>query len=160
MHTPIRFRKNTWFVIEGVNAKSGKPLVVWLARGSDNNTFRRLVAWDATINANNGVIGVHGSARNLFEDVAAFGTARKVFSNSWGGNDITCRRCWIRWEGSTFGSSIGATMTYNSTGAVFENVLVTWSGESMPQTYTIPTGGLAAGTPMANFEPYAPVGIP
>jgi hypothetical protein len=157
---PVSLSANSWWVFEGFNAKNGDAAaVVYYVNGSNDNIMRRVVAWDAAINANNNVIGVHRSVRNLFEDVAAFGTARKVFSNSYGGDDITCRRCWIRWEGSTFGSSIGATMAYNSTGATFENVLVTWSGESMPQTYTIPTGGLAAGTAMSNFQLYAPVGI-
>jgi hypothetical protein len=155
VHTPIRLRQNAWFVIEGVNAQSGKPLVVWLARGSDNNVFRRLVAWDATINENNSVIGVHGSVGNLFEDVAAFGTARKVFSNSQRGDNVTCRRCWFRWEGSIFGASVGVTMLYNSTGGIFEDMLVTWSGESMPQTYM----NVAPAVHMTNFEPHGPAGI-
>jgi hypothetical protein len=155
VHTPIRFRKNAWFAVEGINAKSGKPMVVWLD-GSDNNTFRRLVAWDATIDHNNAVIGVHRSSRgNLFEDVAAFGTARKVITNGYGGHDLTCRRCWFRWEGSIYGGSRTVSLAYNSTGGVFENVLATWSGESMPQTYQVVKSKIH----MTDFEPFRPAGI-
>jgi hypothetical protein len=154
---PVHFAGNSWWVLEGFNAKNGATAgVIYLSRGSSNNILRRVVAWDAHIDRNNAVV-LHqgGSSNNLFEDCAAFGTGRKVAGAGNGSIGNTYRRCWFRWEGSTWGSPIGVTMAYNSSDATFENVLVTWSGESMPESYT----NVSPRIPMRDFAPYAPAGI-
>ena len=133
---PVRFRNNSWWVIEGINVKNGTGEVIALQMGSNDNVFRRIVAWDAAIDGNTNVVGVHGSLRNLFEDVAMFGTARKIFSGSQGGNFLTCRRCWMRWEGSTHSVGGITTVSYNSEHYTCESCLLTYSGESMPESYT------------------------
>jgi hypothetical protein len=156
-HRPVYLKRNSWWVLEGFNAKNGAGAgVVHLTNGSSHNIFRRIVAWDAHIGKNNAVILHHGrSSHNTYEDCAAFGTARKIAGAGHGSVGNTYRRCWFRWEGSIYGSPLGVTMTYNSSGAILENVLVTWSGESMPQTYT----NFSPPMPMMNFDPYAPGGI-
>jgi hypothetical protein len=162
---PVSLNDNSWWVFEGFNAKNGANSstsctatsgtapnnVIHLTNGSNNNIFRRIVAWDACIAGNSLIIGMAAnSSNNLFEDVAAFGTARKIFQPHGGSNNNTCRRCWFRWEGSLAGSAMGAlgmTMFYKATGGTFENILVTWSGESMPETYTD-----GAGRAVTNFD--------
>ena len=53
---------------------------------SNHNVVRRVAAWDAADN-NTNIFGVHYAATyNLFEDVAGWGTARKIFSRSQGGD--------------------------------------------------------------------------
>ncbi len=71
-------------------------------RRSNNNVVRRVAAWDAADN-NTSIFGVHYGSYNLFEDVAGWGTARKIFSMSQGGDYTTIRRAWGRWERSTVG---------------------------------------------------------
>ena len=76
--------------------------------GSSYNVIRRVVAWDAGDN-NTEIFGAHvdfsGKAflHNLFEDVAGWGTARKIFQMSYRGDYTTIRRAWGRWERSTVG---------------------------------------------------------
>ena len=152
---PINLNANDWWVIEGFDVHSGTHSVIYNNTGSDNNVFRRIVAWDAAIDTNGAVIASHGLTNALFEDVAAFGAGRKIFSNSQAGNAVTCRRCWFRWEGSTFGASLGVTLFYKAYNAIYENVLVTWSGESMPETYTVANPN-TPGINKTNFEPYGP----
>jgi len=153
---PVMLNGNDWFVLEGFNAKNGTYAVINIASGSDYNIVRRVVAWDASIADNNNVIGIHGSVGNLFEDLAAFGTARKIFSQSQGGDSTTCRRCWIRWEGSTdLGPQAMSTM-YNSYDFLGENVLVTWSGESQPDGYDATSNGSRTGSHPTNGLPSAP----
>jgi hypothetical protein len=135
---PVRLSGNSWWVIEGINAKNGTTAVVAAVSGANDNIFRRIVGWDTDITTNSMIFVVNFSSRNVFEDVAGFGTARKIFQ-AFGNRavDNVCRRCWLRWEGNLFFNSpkITATTTYGAYGTVFENVLTTWSGESMPETY-------------------------
>jgi hypothetical protein len=154
---PVSFSENNWWVLEGFNAKHGAgDGVIRLTNGSSHNVLRRFVAWDTHMDKNTAIIQHYAnSSYNTYEDCAVFGVGRKTAGAGQGSTGNTYRRCWFRWEGSTFGSPLGVTMTYNSTGAVLENVLVTWSGESMPQTYT----NVSPAVSMKNFEPYAPGGI-
>jgi hypothetical protein len=165
LRRPVSLNDNSWWVFEGFNAKNGANSstsctatsgtapnnVIHLTNGSNNNIFRRIVAWDACIAGNSSVIGMAAnSSNNLFEDVAAFGTARKIFQPHGGSNNNICRRCWFRWEGNTAGNvmgQLGMTLYYLATGTIVEDMLVTWSGESMPQTYTD-----SGGTSWSNFE--------
>lgn len=135
---PVSLSRNSWFVLEGFNAARGDSKVMGIANQSNHNIVRRVVMWDARIDQNNNVFGYHGSAGPvLVEDSAFFGPARKVISNSQGGNNLTLRRVWVRWEGNTYGSPIGMTYIYKSYGARLENVIVTWSGSQMPFKYQL-----------------------
>jgi hypothetical protein len=155
--------KNSWWVIQGINAKNGGPTgtisVVRIQQGSNNNILRRIVAWDARIDTNGEVIGIHGANGILLEDVAAFGTGRKSFSGSQGGDSVTCRRCWGRWEGSTRqGPKMTFTLVYNSYNFVCENCVAFASGESMPESYELlkNDGSLS---PTTNFAVDQPFGL-
>jgi hypothetical protein len=152
---PVSLNRNSWWLFQGFNAKNGTLAVLYVNSGSDNNTFRRIVAWDTKIDQNSALVTAHGSINNVFEDVAGFGVARKMFSGSQGGHAIVCRRCWFRWEGNTWGSPLGVTIAYNNREAILENVLVNWSGESMPHSHTPANGG----APQTDYNPQAPVGL-
>ena len=136
---------NSW-VIQDINFRNsnGPALTV---RGS-NNVVRRVVGWDSLWNWNFHVFQTtgSGSTNNLWEDVAGFGTGRKIWSPSQSSvNTTICRRCWFRWEGSvTEGPKSPLTMVYTSMNTTCENCLSTWSGESMPTSYflTSNTNGL------------------
>jgi len=124
---------NSWWVIEGVNAKNSVRSVVSV-KGS-NNTIRRVVAWDAHFAKNEHVVIVHGASNTLLEDVAAFGGGRRPFSVQ-GASNVIFRRAWGSWGGSiTIGPKAAITMGYNSYNVICENCLMTWSAESMPQEY-------------------------
>jgi hypothetical protein len=134
---PARLSGNDYFVLEGFNAHSAGPknaTVVVLSR-SNHNVIRRVCAWDAS-DGNTDAIGVHHGEHNLFEDCAAWGIARKTYSNSQGGNYTTYRRCFGRWEGCT---AVGPKMTYscfyNSHHITLENCIGTWDARKMSETH-------------------------
>ena len=153
--SPVSLGGNDWLVLEGFNAKNSSGSVVFLS-GSHNNIIRRVIAWDASICRNSHVWQIASSSNNLFEDIAGFGTARKIFEPVSNSNNNTVRRAWFRWEGHIReGNKIGGTVIYNSSGTVFENVLSTWSGESMPEEYDLHEGNCVAKTPvrrLTNFH--------
>jgi hypothetical protein len=110
---------STWLVVDGIDAHASSETVVTISR-SENVLVRRVVAWDAR-DENTDVLGVH------------YGK---------GGDNCVCRRCWLRWEGSTnVGPKMALSMWYNSTGELAENVIATWDNGSMPDLYTTQNNG-------------------
>ena len=148
---PVRLLYNNYFVLEGFNAANSAASVIALEK-SGYNIIRRVAAWDAADN-NTNIFGIHGGPHNLFEDVAGWGIARKIFSTSQGGNYTTIRRAWGRWDGShVIGPKSTFEMAYNSYNMIVENSIGSWSGERMQKTYTLlnnygkPWTGNGAGT--------------
>jgi hypothetical protein len=138
---PIALVHNDHFIIEGINAHNSSSYVVVIGTGADNNTIRRVIAWDAHPSGNVHVWQINGNTGNLLEDVAGFGTGRKIFSNSQGGNNLTIRRAWGMWEKTlNIAPKMTYTSVYNSRGATYENVIGTWnqlSGSDTSQSYGI-----------------------
>lgn len=133
---PIHLRNNDYFIVEGFNAHSSNSSVVLINIGADNNIIRRVVAWDAPTTLNTHVWSVTGNTGNLLEDVAGFGTGRKIFTNSQGGNNLTIRRAWGMWQESTrTGPKMPFSLVYNSTGAIYENIIGTWDGTTTQERY-------------------------
>jgi len=94
---PVLLETNDYWTIEGINAaNSGYDTVVGTFPGSDNNIIRRVVAWNAADNNSSAFIA-WGGYNNLFEDVAGFGTARKIFQ-SYESNQTVFRRAWGMWN--------------------------------------------------------------
>jgi hypothetical protein len=148
---PVQLFHNDWFVIDGVDACCSSGTVVILGNAS-HNVVRRVTAWDAA-DGNYEIFGAHSASYNLFEDVAGWGTARKVFQMSQGGDYTTIRRAWGRWERSTVvGPKDTFTLAYNNYHLTCENCIGTWSGQGMPQSYVLidyygqPWSGVGAGT--------------
>jgi len=134
---PVFLDRNNYFVLEGFNAHSSSDTSVIRIARSHHNMVKRVAAWDA-YDGEDGIVSVGSSEYTLFEDVAAWGIGRKVFSASQGGNFTTCRRCWGRWEGSHFsGPKMTYTLAYNNYDMTVENSIGTWSGEKMQETYTL-----------------------
>jgi dienelactone hydrolase len=137
---PVRLQDNDWFVLEGFDASSaggGPSVSVFSIRESSHVVVRRVVAWDAT-DGNTNVFGAHGSEHVLFEDCAGFGTARKIFSTAQGGNHVTFRRCFARWEGShAIGPKKAFTLSYNSYDVLMENCVATWDAIGMRERYRL-----------------------
>ena len=126
--------ENDWWILEGFNAHSSTNLgtdsgtVVWLSSGSDHNIVRRVVAWDAP-DVNSNVFGTHGNTSNLFEDVAGFGVARKIFSSSQRGNNTTVRRGFFIFQGQSVTGSVpksSITAAYNNYNLILENIITMW----------------------------------
>jgi hypothetical protein len=161
---PVHLDYNDWFVVEGINACCAGQTVVELSH-AHNNVIRRVAAWDAADN-NSEIFGVHSnSSFNVLEDVAGWGTARKIFQMSQGGDYTTIRRAWGRWERSTaVGPKMTYSMAYNNYHLTCENCLGTWSGQGMPSSYVLmgydgtPWTGTGAGT-YTNHDVDQPYGI-
>jgi hypothetical protein len=168
---PVLMRSNEYFVIEGLNAHSGPGAVFYLYESS-RITLRRLIGWDAhnpdpslwgEWEGNSSVFAVGSdSLYNLVEDCAGFGLARKVLSNSQGGNHVTIRRCWFRWDGCVaHGPKMALTYSYNSRYATVENVIASFTAERMPESYEVLEydGGYYNGVEMSNYEVWNPFGV-
>jgi len=160
---PVQLYHNDWFVIDGIDACCSSGSVVALGV-SNHNVVRRVAAWDAA-DGNYEIFGAHGASYNLFEDVAGWGTARKIFQMSQGGNYTTVRRAWGRWERSTVvGPKLTYTLAYNNYHLICENCIGTWSGEKQPDSYVLldyygqPWTGPGAGT-FTNGYVDQPVGV-
>ncbi len=160
---PVHLDYNDWFVIEGINACCAGQTVVELSH-AHNNVIRRVAAWDAADN-NSEIFGVHDGLYNLLEDVAGWGTARKIFQMSYGGDYTTIRRAWGRWERSTVvGPKMTYSLAYNNYYATCENCLGTWSAQGVPASYVLmgydgkPWTGNGAGT-YTNHDLYQAYGI-
>jgi len=160
---PVQLLYNDWFVIDGIDACCSNASVVSLANAK-NNVVRRVAAWDSA-DGNYEIFGAHATSYTLFEDVAGWGTARKVFQMSQGGDYTTIRRAWGRWERSTVvGPKLTYTLSYNNYHLTCENCIGTWSGQGMPQSYVLldyygqPWTGPGAGT-YTNGDLDQPIGI-
>ena len=142
---PISLSQNSYWIIEGVNARNGESLIR-IGENSDHNIIRRVVVWDATWNANNELIGIHsGSNDNLLEDIAAFGPSRKTVNNTQGGDNNTYRRIWIQHQGSGDDGPTAVDLAYNSYGAHFENVLASMDWKFGPETWIRTSNGSSLG---------------
>jgi len=148
---PVYLEGNDWITIEGINACCSSRTVIEIAH-STNDTIRRVAAWDA-LDGNEKIFGIHYSSHTLLEDVAGWGTGRKIFESSYAGDFTTIRRAWGRWERSTVaGPKMVYSLTYNNYNMLIENSIGTWSGEKMPATYVLrdyygkPSTGPHAGT--------------
>jgi hypothetical protein len=137
---PAILYQNDYFVLEGFNACCSNHNVITISgprdvgNGSDHTIVRRVVAWDAFLGGNSKPFQIAYSKEVLLEDVAGFGTGRKIFE-IYHSNKVTIRRAWGRWEGSTRNPGPKQTFAcrYGSTGSTCENLLGTWSGEAQPE---------------------------
>jgi hypothetical protein len=163
VNDPVSFIENSWFVLEGFNAKSGNQAVIALASriyfdastGSHNNILRRIVAWDAHIAKNNAVITIIHSNNNLLEDIGIFGTGHIGLHNFFASGNVF-RRVWSRFEG-TISQAFQAAyyLAYDDgAGATCENCIANHSAESMPQEYDLTDQGGNIQSPIRHFTNY------
>jgi hypothetical protein len=140
--------ENSWFVLEGFNARNsvnGSETVDIGRTNSSFNIIRRLVAWNNVAQHGSFPITVRsGAQENLIEDSAFFGMGRKACGMlSSNGMNTIWRRVWCRWEGfwinpsgtTTGGPKMAMTGMYhtdsnpNGSGTIAENLIGTWTGE-------------------------------
>jgi hypothetical protein len=164
-NVPVLLRANSWWVLQGFNAKNGGPVVIYLGYGfspsSDHNVLRRLVAWDADGTKNAAIAEHYNANENLWEDIGIFGMGRNAWEVYVGQNNV-CRRCWVRVEGnmSNSGPVQGFQLAYGhsgnpplAAGTMCENCLGTWWAGSMPESYRETDGaGNDTGVTAARYE--------
>lgn len=145
---PVKLVDNSFWTLEGFNAKNGAGGVIQNRDGSNDNIFRRIVAWDMDIRLNAWIVHNINGLNVLFEDVAAFGTGVGAFGN---GGSVIYRRTWGRAEGSTTNMSHKETyqLVYGGGSARCENCLSTATAISMPASFTVTdsNGNAAANNP-------------
>src|SRR3989344_3982188 len=167
---PLRFNNNSWWVVEGVNAYNGTSAVVEVYSNANNNTFRRIVGWDAGVNLNSVIYQLGGSNNynNVFEDIAGFGNARKIFEvyNNGANGSVTVRRFWGQFSANTWSSPGGPKMVisnmYNSRNALYENLIGNWdkTSTSPVEDYGLFSGDQIndGGTHCINHRNYGSIG--
>ena len=137
---PVRLNSNNHWIIEGLNAKNSSCDVVRIENGSRDNVVRRVVGWDTPIGNTCAIFrALYTSGPNLFEDVAGFGAASRIFGCNQQGNGTTFRRVWGRFEGSLNGNNVnGAVSThYTCRNVTWENVLATVDTITQPTSATV-----------------------
>lgn len=125
---PLLLRNNDYFQIEGINVKRSSGTTVLLSDGADNNTLKRIVAWDGT----SAVLASNNNSNNVFEDVAGFGVGRKIFSTQ-GASGTIFRRAWGAWQSSAIvGPKSTFQIGYDSDNELCENCVGTWQTSQSP----------------------------
>lgn len=133
-NNPISLSGNDWLVIQGMDAHNARRDVVGFWNGSDNNVVRRVVAWDAQ--PDRMVFRLWGGStsglleNNLLEDVAGFGTGRKIYQPSELADNNTFRRTWGMWNAGSGSPRQTYTMGYESQGNTCENCIGTFDADS------------------------------
>ena len=82
---------------------------------------------------NERVFGITGSGHhNTIEDSCGFGSGRRIFAITQGGNNSTLRRTWAMFEKDTSltGPESAYQFAYNSDANILENVIGTWKQAS------------------------------
>ena len=150
-HRPVALRLNNHWILEGFNAGYSNSNVLSIMgeqfKGDAHPsrvpirdvTIRRVVAWDADpcfpdrkdCSSNRMVVSIAAADDVLLEDVAAFGTGRKIFQ-VYQSRRIVIRRSWGRWEGNGRRHVQTFSCAYRSYDVICENIFGTWSGESQP----------------------------
>ncbi len=134
---PVHLGSVTNTVVEGINAHSSSVETLYINGTGSNIKIYRSIFWDSPMDQNLHIIGIHGTNNDiLLEDVAAFGAGRKAFQPSQGPSRVTCRRCYLEPNGTSYSGPGVGTIAYASTFIRLENVIGTISNESMPQSYT------------------------
>lgn len=146
---PIDFKNNSWYLVQGINAKNGMRYVAIIGDGvdcrtgpgSNNNIFRRLMLWDVDPNQNTTIVEHCFANNNRWEDYGVFGMGSRSFHVYIGSNN-TFVRPWARFEGMLgyrAGPNKSFQIGYGSNGNVNNVVLdglFTWWAGSMPQQFS------------------------
>jgi hypothetical protein len=136
---------NDYWTIEGINFANSSLAVISISNGSDNNIFKRVIAWNASPDLNKHIISTSNNSTNvLYEDCAWFGSGRKGFEAFSGSDYVTVRRGWGRFEYSArTDPKMSLTPYYDNYHMTIENCILTW--DQQPGTNTSQTFGILAG---------------
>lgn len=97
---PLRLDNCSYVDVIGGNLCNSNRTVCWVTNSHHIN-LRQVCAWNAPPAGNHAIFGIHSCRRVSLFDCAGWGTGRKIFSSSQGGNDTVVERCWGRFEAST-----------------------------------------------------------
>lgn len=126
-HLTVEMNANDWYVVEGFNVHASSGTIFW-NYGGKHCVFRRCIGWDAVeTDKHTFVTGDHA----LIEDCAGFGVIHQHVASF--ADDVTVRRSWFRWEGSTeTAGPHNMSPSRDSFGRTYENNILTWDNGSMP----------------------------
>lgn len=128
---PIWFHDNSYVILRNFNLCRSRANVLW-AGNNHHCRFEQICAWDADPSKNFNPFTLSGSTHCQVIDCAAWGSGRKIFSGSQGGDDTSYYRCWGRWERSACpGWKITFATAYNH----FRN----WFGYCIGECLNLPT---------------------
>lgn len=131
---PVMLYNNSYLNLIGFNACNSNDDVVLVER-SNYVQVKRVCGWDAR-DGDTFIFWARDSHSVLFEDCAGWGIARKIFVNTYYGDNVTFRRCWASWDGSHHrGPKMAFSSYYDSTNCRIENCVARWTASRMQQTY-------------------------
>lgn len=102
--------------------RSSKNVI--LVHDCEDVVFEQVCAWDANPGDNHMPWRITRSRNVRLIDCAGWGTGRKTFTCSQGGNDCAFVRCWGRWEhSSAVGPHTTFNLAYNNTGLLLNKCI-------------------------------------
>jgi hypothetical protein len=137
----IRAYKCQYIIFEGFdchsNEGSGNNGGSIKAGGSNHLEFKRMVAYDASMNNDDILVSTSNCTDILFQDVVAFGTGQKCYqfqntgngtTGGYGSGGITIHRCWGRYESSNSTEpKITMSTTYDTRNMDILSCIMTWN---------------------------------
>jgi len=156
MRAPVVFEQCSYWDFEGFNAHDSSTSEVFSFQmytgdagihegdnsyGSNNNVIKRICGWNAA-DTNSTILLFWSSKNNNVDGFCGFGTARKIAQNFARADNNVIRNAWMMWNYSTASSSgpHGVfSLSYDSSGDICENCLLTWD-EDMGADTTLAYG--------------------
>jgi len=158
---PIFLDNCSHIIVDGFDACNSSGSVAY-GTSCDDCVIRNTMAWNAH-EGNYTIFSFHSGNRNQFIDCAGFGTARKIFTCSQGGNDTTFTRCFGRWERCiSIGPKMAYSMSYNSSGTRLDDCIGMFDARMPKEYYLLDNDGITEYVPqtlMADYEIDQPFGI-
>lgn len=119
-HVPVSISGASYVTVEGIVARDSDQSVFYITGNSDHITVRRTSAYDGVTSGNHHVWEIAYSDDIELEDCAGTGEGRYVFL-FYDSQNVTCRRCWARWEHYVSGAPRAPYAIYGSKEVVLEN---------------------------------------
>lgn len=172
---PVVLTLNNYWELVGFNAANSSGGVVAITGVKANDPLpevrshhvrvARVVAWNAKLEGNYMVFDINRLDDSLLEDVAGFGSGRKIFQ-IYHSDRVTVRRAWGRWDGylpedpNNPAPTLTFACAYGSYDVICENVLATWSGSQLPAGSFGGPVGILIGSEGFDAEGVSPTGDP
>lgn len=147
---PLNLNNSDYWDISGIDVANSSGSGAVIQNGSDHNTFRRVIAYNACATCNSHIWSIDSSDSNVFEDIAGFGTGRTVVTNFQSASNVF-RRMFGEWN-STQRSEVKLTaqLNYDSVHTTVENSIFTW--KPLPGTNTTEMNDILASGPDSSMD--------
>lgn len=117
--------------VEGLDVVNSSADGLLVIRSSDITLRRVVIANAEPLGPNRHVLSIAESERVRLEDVAAFGTGRKMLQ-IYRSEDVTLQRVWTRWDGWGRTNTQSASLAYRSYDVTADSVLsFVWGGNGI-----------------------------